>query len=87
MSQTPLHMDDKARNERLYKTLVEMGLFVEAVYCPNDPDVIDYILVSASLPTVATTDVIPPVKRTQVRENVGPTARDGDNVIDFPPVV
>lgn len=31
----PLHMDHLARNERLYKTLLSMGLYVEPIKGPE----------------------------------------------------
>lgn len=44
------HMDIGSRNERLYRTLLEMGLFVIPVSKDGDPNQIDYLQVSAGVP-------------------------------------
>ena len=75
-----MHMSVRARNERLFKALADMGLFVEAVPTPDNPDVIDYLIVSAGLPARFTQQgsqdaseagVVPPVQGPLVAEDVG----------------
>lgn len=44
------HMDPGSRNERLYKTLMGMGLFVVPVFADGDQNQIDYFQVSAGVP-------------------------------------
>lgn len=43
----PIHLDKWARNERLYKTLLNFGLYVEPVY--DDFQDIVYLKVSTSV--------------------------------------
>ena len=47
--QPPLHMDVESRNERLYDTLLNMGLFVEPVKGPSGG--ISKFIVSCGLPS------------------------------------
>lgn len=93
MSDEPLHMSIRARNQRLYETLVGMGLHVDAVRSVNEPDSIDYIIVSAGfLPAAmqgvaekaAVGGVGTAVQRTLVGEVVAPSESRGLNVVDFP---
>lgn len=79
----PEHMDRWSRNQRLYETLKGMGVYVTPIPEPGDPTKIRQMIVSADLPS----DVDAPVERTKVRDVVGPSASDGLNVIDFPPVL
>jgi hypothetical protein len=47
--EAPLHMDTASRNERLYETLLKMGLFVEPVKGPSGG--ISKFIVSCGLPS------------------------------------
>lgn len=50
LDEAPEGMDKSARNERLYKFLKQLGLFVEPVYSDTSLRKIDYIKVSAAMP-------------------------------------
>ena len=92
MSDEPLHMSIRARNQRLYETLVGMGLHVDAVRSTDEPDGIDYIIVSAGLLPAAQSvpkqaavgGVAGAVQRTLVGEVVAPSESRGHNVVNFP---
>lgn len=45
----PLNMDRFARNERLYKHLLEIGAFVEPVYTDDSRQTISFLKVSAEV--------------------------------------
>jgi hypothetical protein len=45
----PLHLDIYSRNDRLYKYLLSVGLFVEPVFTDDSRANIDYLRVSAGL--------------------------------------
>ncbi len=86
-------MDIASRNQRLRETLESMGLFVLPIFCESDPDRIDYMQVSVSLPTCiaeharkqpASPRVSEPVTCSEVAESVRPVDSIGDNVIDLP---
>lgn len=47
----PLHLDIHSRNDRLYKYLLSVGLFVEPVFTDDSRANIDYLRVSAGLPS------------------------------------
>lgn len=92
MSDEPLHMSIRARNQRLYETLLGMGLHVDAVRSATEPDAIDYVIVSAGLlpaaqgvpKSAAIGSVAAAVERTLVREVVASPESRGVNVVDFP---
>lgn len=46
----PLHMDKWERNERIYPTLLSMGLFIEPHYENEERRRIEYFIVSAGIP-------------------------------------
>ena len=46
----PEHMDRWTRNERLYRYLRDMGLFVEPVYSDGEYPGIEYLQVATSMP-------------------------------------
>lgn len=82
----PLHMDKYTRNQRLYETLVGMGLYCQPVYGPGLQ--IEALYVSAELPseTAAVRCVTFPVTGPQVGQGVTSSSRRGSNVVDFPPI-
>lgn len=82
----PLHMDKWSRNERLYKKLLEMGLVCSPIFADEAGEKIEAVYVSTELPLV-TANVDSPVKRAKVTDRVTPVSRNGDNVIDFPPIL
>jgi hypothetical protein len=49
----PEHMDRWTRNERLYRHLRDMGLFVVPVYSDGEQPGIEYMHVATSMPDVA----------------------------------
>jgi len=79
-------MDKWSRNERLYRHLVEMGLFCSPIFTDNTGDRIEAIQVSVDLPAVPTTSVVAPVKRPQIGESITSASGDGSNVIHFPTI-
>ncbi len=93
----PEHMSVADRNMRLYETLKGYGLFITPVCSEKDPTVIDQMVVSCAMPTVdlgvcacqkaSSSDISPPVKRSDVGEGVTPPIRNADNVVDFPSVL
>jgi len=86
------HMDVASRNQRLRETLEGMGLFVLPIYCESDPQRIDYMQVSAELPSrvkdgaqhSASGPVPAPVTRSEVAEVVGAADTSGGSVVNFP---
>ena len=90
--ESPKHMDVASRNQRLRETLESMGLFVLPVFCEDDPSRIDYMQVSVATPehirkSSSGTAVAHPVPRPQVADVVTPSEGNGNNVVNFPPVV
>lgn len=83
---SPEHMDRWSRNQRLYKTLLGMGLCVIPIPEPDDPSKISQLLVSAGLPPDVT-GVGMPMQRAQVSQAVPTAAGDGNNVINFPTIL
>ena len=91
----PEHMTVWDRNQRLYETLKGMGLFTEVVLCRDDPTKIDQIIVAVASPTVElytaksspSASIFPPVESSEVVEGFPSSSGDGNNVIDFPPVL
>jgi len=90
----PDHMDAASRNTRLCKTLRGMGLYVEPIFASDDPERIDYLHVSVTLPTsveqgvsqdATSGPVSMPVTRPDVSESIESTEPGGCDVIDFPP--
>lgn len=82
----PLHMDKWSRNERLYKTLTEMGLVCSPIFADEKQDKIEALYVSTevfSLPA----DVGTPVQRSKITKVITTPRSDGSNVVDFPSVV
>jgi hypothetical protein len=91
----PKHMDVGSRNQRLRETLEGMGLFVLPIYSESDSSRIDYLHVSAGLPTysnkslaetAACGPVVVPVSGAEVAQNVLAPEGQLDNVVNFPPV-
>lgn len=46
----PEHLDPQTRNDRLYRTLLGLGLWVEPVFTDDTRMAIDYMRVSVSRP-------------------------------------
>ncbi len=86
----PEHMDVWTRNERLYQTLLGMGLYVRPLYVEGDPERIDWLQVSAGLPgqeagySSAEGGVISPVQGTEITEVVSAAEGRRMTVIDLP---
>ena len=86
-------MDRWTRNERLYRHLLGLGLVVDPVFADEARTQIDHLRVSVDLPRASVTDaptvagVVVPVTGAEIGESVSTAARDGANVIDFPPVL
>ena len=95
----PTHMAVKHRNQRIYDSLLATGLYVEAVFCADNPDTIDYIIVGAGPPadrlTAAETSAQEPpktlvdgvVQSPFVAGEIRAPKGDRGNVINLPPVV
>jgi hypothetical protein len=92
----PKHMDVGSRNRRLRETLEGMGLYVLPIYSESDPSRIDYLHVSAGLPTypskslaepAASSSIVAPVPGTQVTQDVPAPESQLNNVVDFPSVL
>lgn len=85
----PQHMTLHHRNERLYKTLLGMGLIVYPKVVDGQ---IESLWVSADLPlqdsaqNAAKAGIGAPMQGAQVGQGVHTTKGVGDNVVDFPPV-
>ena len=89
----------KHRNQRIYDSLLTTGLYVEAVYCADDPTMIDHIIVGAAPPTDRLTTTEPStqeppktlvdgvVQSPFVASEIRAPKGDRDNVINLPPVV
>lgn len=84
----PQHMDIWSRNERLYETLINMGLVCSPIFADGSDSKIEAIHVSTGLPTehAAQSGVGLPVKRAKVAEMVATAKSSSDNVVNFPPV-
>ena len=87
----PDHMTVAIRNKRLYDTLKGMGLFVTPVPREDFPNEIDHIVVSCHMPGGSRELVAPnvclPLQGPKVGEGIAPSGSDGNNVVDFPPVI
>ena len=89
----PLHMDRWTRNERLYQTLLGMGLVVSPIRLSSDPSKIDYLHVSAELPAQSASEQASEagiglvVERPQIREIIRPAKSDGNGVVVELPTV
>lgn len=93
----PEHMDKGSRNERLYRSLKDLGLFVVPIYSETNPEQIETMIVSADLPTrqgladagetAASLCVAPPVSSAEVGEFVTSPENLGDNVVDLPSIL
>jgi hypothetical protein len=94
----PEHMDEYSRNERLYRFLLAMGLYVVPIRLGEDPSQIDYMQVSVTAETAAQvaqrvakscaeTSIDSVVEGTEVGEVIRPAERDSDGVvINLPPI-
>ena len=82
----PLHMDKYSRNQRLFETLVGMGVVCHPIYGPGMR--IEAMYVSADLLSQEAAErcVQFPVEGPQVGNVVGPTGLSGNNVVNFPPI-
>ncbi len=88
----PEHMDRHSRNERLYRTLLGMGLVVDPIRANDDPTKMEGMYVSAELPAVGQRVAEVPakdgVRLVMERALVGQVARSPegarDAVIQFP---
>lgn len=88
-------MDAASRNQRLRETLEGMGLFVLPVPRDDDPTVIDYLEVSAGLPSRVTQNSTQDAAGARITKPV-PGAKIGDvipreecgreNVVNFPAI-
>lgn len=87
------HMDAASRNQRLRETLEGMGLYVLPIFSESDSLRIDYLHVSAQLPSqdgiaqhATSRPIAAPVAGSNIAGNVGTVETSGDNVVDFPPI-
>lgn len=96
VSQHLKHMDTGSRNARLCATLQDMGLFVLPVFAADDPERIDYMMVSVGLPAdivqqppedAARAAVAPPVTGADVDRTIRAAEDRCVNVVDFPSVL
>jgi hypothetical protein len=87
------HMDIGSRNQRLRETLEGMGLFVLPIYSESDLQRIDYLQVSADLPSyvrkgvaevASRPSVAVPVPSSDIPRNVRTTESLRDNVVNLP---
>lgn len=83
-----------ARNERLYRHLLGMGLVVEPIFADEDKTQIDHLRVTTELPFVqdasqqtAEPGIGAPVQGAKVLKIVRSAESDGDDVVDLPPVL
>ncbi len=89
----PPHMDIWSRNERLYRTLVGMGLVCDAIYQDAERTKIKAVQVSCDLPSDETAEqsaesgVFSPVQRSEILEGVASAYNGGDNVVNFPSIL
>jgi hypothetical protein len=87
-------MDVGSRNNRLCETLQGMGLFVLPVFAGDDPNQIDHMLVSVSLPRrieqgtedASGAPVATPMTSSEIGMTIKPAKDGGLNVVDFPTV-
>jgi hypothetical protein len=86
-------MDIASRNQRLYRSLAEMGLYVVPIPAKDDPGRIDYLHVAADLPSYVTeqrgeqaaSGAVPsPMPRAQIAEKIRPAEGGRDKVVDLP---
>lgn len=95
MSEHLEHMDIGSRNGRLYATLRDMGLFVLPVFAKDDPERIDYMQVSVTLPAqlheaaqqATSGAVAAPMTSSDISKGVESTKSGRDGVINFPSVL
>jgi hypothetical protein len=89
---SPEHMDRWARNERLYRHLLSLGLVVDPVFADEARTRIDHLRVSVDLApsqdvaeASAVGGVVLPVQGAQIGEAIAPAEGVRDRVvIDFP---
>jgi hypothetical protein len=92
----PEHMDKYSRNERLYRFLLGIGLYVVPIRLSDDANHIDYLHVSVT-PEPATPNRVPEmpaetgvaltVERLEVRDVIRSAECSGDGVvIDLPTI-
>ena len=85
---------DIERLTRLWATLSDMGLYVAPIRDPDDiepPHGLVALVVALKKPEVpleiTTGDIRSPMEGTEVGEDSPSALRDGDNVVDFPPIL
>jgi len=89
-------MDAGSRNARLCETLQGLGLYVIPIYSNLDPERIEYMHVSATIPVYAEAEpakaaeatsrgaVASPVTGSDIGDTIQPAQDRGPNVVDFP---
>lgn len=90
----PEHMNRWARNERLYRHLLGLGLVVDPVFADEARTQIDHLRVSVDLPTTDRIAEPPtgggigaPMEWAKIDERITTAEGGGANVVDFPPIV
>jgi hypothetical protein len=87
------HMDIGSRNARLRETLEGMGLYVQPIFSDEDLDQIDFMHVSAALPSYVTQSVpqetscvavATPMASAEVGDVISAAEGGRANVIDLP---
>jgi len=90
------HMDIGSRNARLRETLEGMGLYVHPIFSDERPAEIDYLHVSAALPSYVTqyasqqgtgAAIAAPVTGSEVGDVITPAECGRENVINLPTVL
>ena len=81
-------MTPYARNARLYKTLLAMGLVVDRICADGNPEKIDCLVVSSDprrrLQLTIAGEVGSPVKGAEIVDVVSSPVSDRNNMVDFP---
>lgn len=91
----PEQMTNNDRMKRLYDTLLQMGLIVFPICNKENPEIIDHLNVSVTLPfhrltdtgeTTTQTSVTEKMKRTKIANVVRTAQNLGSNVINMPTI-
>lgn len=83
----PKHMDKWARNQRLYESLLKMGLVVNPIFADDYYTRIDWLQVSVDLPeALPPAGIVFPIEGAKVGDIVTTPVADADNVVEFPTV-
>ena len=86
-------MNIGSRNARLRKTLEGMGLYVLPIFSREDSEKIEYMQVSAALPShiaqgvtedATSGPVTLPMACAEIGDNIRPTQASGNGVVNFP---